>query len=172
MLCAAGNFSTPMFWLTCEGPISVIGICLPNSFNLFRRVYQYGTASLFTDKEYATPNGGSGHSNNSIVNPARKFQKLKGPNSMGDTICDDEEVCVAPKQWFEMHPIACSSPGHNVTEVCSGPSSAGLATEAQRSNSEGADPKAVEAVIGSDADSNILMQKEIDVIEQRRWTVV
>ena len=87
---------------------------------------------------------------------------------MGDTFSDDPEEGVASDLWISMHPIA-GADGRNVIEVGSGPSS--TVQDTRRSNSEGGDPKPVEARSASEACSNIYVQKEVDVIESRRWTM-
>ena len=48
----SGNFAIPIYWYTCETPISLVCICLPSIFHLVRRGYLHGIRSLFTDQEF------------------------------------------------------------------------------------------------------------------------
>lgn len=38
-----------MEWVQCEGPISLVSVCLPNIFRLFKRVHQKGVRGSFPD---------------------------------------------------------------------------------------------------------------------------
>ena len=43
-----------MRWIICEGPISIVSICLPNIFFLLQRARWHGVSSLFTRRDFST----------------------------------------------------------------------------------------------------------------------
>ena len=40
-----------LYWLTVEGPISIVSVCLPSIFSLIKRGVHYGPYSLLTSKD-------------------------------------------------------------------------------------------------------------------------
>lgn len=169
--------------MICEGPISLISICMPNSFNLFRRGYYHGSASLFTDKEYATPgkssegkSSGNASGNTTVVNPARKFQRRWAARRKDISIVSDLE---AGEGTFDMQraipPVREERLSNDTSSTDSvpwfGAGSPHYTTDQASSRCFGAEMKGEKDSAGA-ADEKELPPTPLhfDVAEQRRWT--
>lgn len=84
-----------MYWVICEGPISLFGVCLPGIFKFVKRGFVHGPSSLFTTRTLsqsdATPRNTSQYAlPGRLRRPEKTYSQIWGgkePDDMQELEC-------------------------------------------------------------------------------------